>query len=394
MKFPLMRNNILKDDLKNVIALLEESDPKLTAGPNVQKFEELWSRWLGVKYSVFVNSGSSANLLMLAWLKSQFPSGGRVVLPPFTWSSDVSSVIWMGFEIEFVDISLKTLAIDEDKLEDVFAKYGDIRAVFLTHAQGLNGLTPKIISLCKSNNVHLFEDVCESHGVTLLSGKKAGTQGLLSCFSFYYAHHMSTIEGGMICTDDPTIYQYLRMIRSHGMLRESTDPDLQNTYTSDYPDLNPKFIFTCPGFNVRNNEIGALIGISQLSRLDLMVKKRASNFSYFLSKMPNWVYTDFDLRGQSNYAFNLIFNSPDAERMSRLEKVFHDNDVEYRRGSAGGGNQLRQPYVRKLSKFSNVDPASVTPIADHVHFYGMYLGNYPELDCNSIDYLCSIINRI
>lgn len=394
MKYPLMRNNIQQVDLEPVISLLQQKDPKLTSGPSVLEFERLWSDWLGVKYSVFINSGSSANLLALAWLKKEFPEGGRIILPPFTWSSDISSAIWMGFEIEFVDINLRTLAIDEDKLEEAFNSYDDIRAVFLTHAQGINGLTPKIIELCNNNNIHLIEDVCESHGAKLPSGKKAGSHGVISCFSFYYAHHMSTIEGGMVCTNDPDVYQYLRMIRSHGMLREATDNDLKKQTISQYPDLNPLFIFTHSGFNVRNNEIGALIGISQLSRLDDMVKKRADNFNYFLSLMPEWVFTDFNLQGQSNYAFNLILNQPDQVLMSRVESTFENEGIEFRRGSAGGGNQLRQPYVRNINKFSNIDPSLVAPVADHIHFFGMYLGNYPELAKSDIDYICKVINNI
>jgi len=389
-----MRNNILKSDLSTVIELLLQDDPKLTSGPSVSRFEQLWSEWLGVKYSIFVNSGSSANLLLLAWLKKEYPQGGRVVLPPFTWSSDVSSALWMGFEIEFVDVSMATLAIDENKLEECLHKYNDIRAVFLTHAQGLNGLTPKIIRLCNDNNIYLLEDVCESHGAEVVPGVKAGTVSKLSCFSFYYAHHMSTIEGGMICTNDSDIYQYMRMIRSHGMLRESTDYDLKNTYIKEYPDLNPLFIFTYPGFNVRNNEIGALIGISQLTRLDEMVRKRAFNFEYFLDKLPQWAYTDYEISGQSNYAFNIILKDPDQDLMKRLENKLTSNSVEYRRGSAGGGNQLRQPYVRSIAKFSHIDPRKATPVADHIHFFGMYLGNYPELTVDEINILTNIINEV
>lgn len=394
MKYPLMRNNIQQVDLEPVISLLQQKDPKLTSGPSVLEFEQRWSDWLGVKYSVFINSGSSANLLALAWLKQEYPEGGRIVLPPFTWSSDISSAIWMGFNIEFVDINLSTLAIDEDKLENILDSYDDIRAVFLTHAQGINGLTPKIIELCSAKNIHIIEDVCESHGAKLNCGKKAGSHGIISCFSFYYAHHMSTIEGGMVCTNDPSVYQYLRMIRSHGMLREATDDRIKDKFINQHPDLNPLFIFTHSGFNVRNNEIGALIGISQLSRLDDMVAKRAANFDYFLSKMPSWVFTDFNLQGQSNYAFNLILNDPDPVLMKKVETTFNNEEIEFRRGSAGGGNQLRQPYVRSLPKFSKLDPSLAAPVADHIHFYGMYLGNYPELAKADIDYICNIINNI
>jgi len=393
MRFPLMRNNILPSDVRPVIELLQQPDPRLTAGPKVLEFEEAWSKWLGVSYSVFVNSGSSANLLCLAWLKTKYPQGGKVIVPPFTWSSDISSIYWMGFEPLFVDINLQTLAIDENLMLNEIQKHDDICAVFLTHAQGINGLTPLIIDACNKHNIFLIEDVCESHGVTLHNGKKAGSQGHLSCFSFYYAHHMSTIEGGMICTNDPETYQYLRMIRSHGMLRESTDSNYQNSVTGSHPDLNPLFIFTNPGFNVRNNEIGALIGISQLKRLDSMVAKRADNFEYFLSKLPSWGYRDFNLAGQSNYAFNLILQEKDPSLMNKIESTFHEEGIEYRRGSAGGGNQLRQPYVQNILK-SDLDPSVQAPVADHVHFFGMYLGNYPELERSELDYLLNVINTI
>jgi len=394
MRFPLMRNNILPSDLETVINLLQEPDPRLTSGSRVFEFEQAWSDWLGIKYSIFVNSGSSANLLCLAWLKTKFPHGGRVIVPPFTWSSDISSVYWMGFQPEFVDITLETLSFDEIKLKKIVDACDDIRAIFLTHAQGINGLTAEIIEFCRNREIILIEDVCESHGVRLRDGSKAGTAGRLSCFSFYYAHHMSTIEGGMVCTDDAEIYQYLRMIRSHGMLRESTDQAYKDTYIKNYPDLNPLFIFTAPGFNVRNNELGALIGLSQLQRLDQMIIKRANNFEYFLENLPYWVFTDFELYGQSNYAFNLILNDPDKERMTKLEQNLQEASIEYRRGSAGGGNQLRQPYIQYVIPGREINPSKEAPVADHIHFFGMYMGNYPDLKKEEIDHVLSVIASV
>ena len=394
MKYPLMRQNIQRDDLNKVIELLKQDDPKLTAGPQVNEFEEKWSQWLGVKYSIFVNSGSSSNLLAIAWLKEKYPEGGRVIVPPLTWSSDVASVLWMGFKPIFVDIKLETLAINEDILEDTLKKYNDIRAVFLTHAQGINGLTEKIVNLCQDNGIYLIEDVCESHGVKLFNKKKAGAEGIISCFSFYYAHHMSTIEGGMVCTNDKNIYEYMRMARAHGMLRESKSISIKSDYVNKFPDLNPLFIFPLKGFNFRNNEIGAIIGINQLKRLDKTIEKRADNFSYFIKGLPDWAFKGFNLEGQSNYAFNLILNNPDKKLMSRLEKALEANEIEFRRGSAGGGNQARQPYIKKLDEFKIYDPSKELPIADHIHFFGMYIGNFPELKKKEIDWLLEVINNV
>ncbi|SVD83165.1 uncharacterized protein METZ01_LOCUS436019, partial [marine metagenome] len=262
---PLMRNNILREDLDAVIKHLKQDDPILTNGPNVRAFEEEWSEWLGVKYSVFVNSGSSANLLTMAILKIYFPQGGEVIVPSLTWISDISSVLQNGFTPVFVDTDPHSLAMNS---KEVLLKITEkTRAVFLTHAQGFDGLTDELINELKLKNIALIEDVCESHGASH-NNQKAGSIGWISNFSFFYAHHMSTIEGGMISTNDSEVYQQLRMLRSHGMVRESDDPEVQKAYQKANPDLNPDFIFSFPAYNFRNNEIGGIIGRSQLKRLD------------------------------------------------------------------------------------------------------------------------------
>ena len=204
MKFPLMKNNILREDLDSVIDYLQQSDPILTQSSNVKAFESEWSEYLGVKYSVFVNSGSSANLLTMAILKIKHPEGGEVIVPPLTWVSDIVSVIQHGFKPIFVDINPATLAMNN---EEILRKITNTtRAVFLTHVQGFDGLTNNLIEKLKKYDIPLIEDVCESHGATH-NKKKLGTFSWISNFSFYYAHHMTTIEGGMICTNDPQVYQ-------------------------------------------------------------------------------------------------------------------------------------------------------------------------------------------
>tara|TARA_Y100001968_G_C19445596_1_gene765217 strand:- start:2013 stop:3197 length:1185 start_codon:yes stop_codon:yes gene_type:complete len=394
MKYPLMQNNILCSDLEPVISLLKEKDPRLTSGHKVREFEKKWSEWLGVKYSVFINSGSSANLLCLALLKEKFPEGGEIIVPPFTWSSDISSIMWMGFKPIFLDITLSTLGLNSNLVIEELERNKNIKAIFLTHAQGINALDENLLNYIKKGSIYLIEDVCESHGVLLDNGKKAGSVGNLSCFSFYYAHHMSTIEGGMVCTNDHDAYEALRMLRSHGMVRESDDESTRQNWINKYPDLNEKFIFTRPAFNFRNNEIGAIIGIEQLKRLDEMIKKRAKNFEIFLEILPDWCFKDFNLKGQSNYAFNVILNEPDDQLMHKLQNNLEINQIEYRRGSAGGGNQMRQPYLRDIYMFTDEQIKTIAPITDHIHFYGMYLGNYPELKYESIKEIAQIISSV
>jgi CDP-6-deoxy-D-xylo-4-hexulose-3-dehydrase len=389
MKYPLMRNNILREDLDAVIEHLKQDDPMLTNGAKVREFEAAWSRWLGVKYSVFVNSGASANLLTMAILKIRHPEGGEVIVPPLTWISDVASVLQNGFTPVFVDIDPQTLAMDTKKIIEKLNE--KTRAVFLTHVQGFDGLTDELIQELESRNIPLIEDVCESHGATH-NGKKAGSIGWVSNFSFYYAHHMSTIEGGMVCTNDPEAYQQIRMLRSHGMVREANDPAVKAHYLETYPDLNPDFIFAYSAYNVRNTELGGILGLSQLKRLDDNVAKRTKNLIYFLSKIDEQKYrTDFKVEGSSNYAFNLILKNPDDAFVNRLMDRLLSSGVEFRRGSAGGGNQLRQPYLKGIVPS---DYHKSFPETDHVHFYGFYIGNFPDLKLSEIDEICEILNSV
>ena len=387
MKFPLMRNNIHREDLDAIIEHLKQDDPILTNGSNVRAFEEEWSQWLGVKYSVLLNSGASSNLLTMAALKIRYPEGGEVIVPPLTWISDISSVLQNGFTPVFADINPRTLAMDT---KQVLQKITDnTRAVFLTHAQGFNGLTDDLIDELKKKNILLIEDVCESHGATH-NGEKVGTIGWISNFSFYYAHHMSTIEGGMVCTNDEVVYQQVRMLRSHGMVRESTNDELRNQYQSNNPDLNPEFIFAYPAYNMRNTEIGGIMGRSQLKRLDSNIKRRTDNLKRFLSQLDSSKYrTDFELEGSSNYAFNLVLQKPDNDLVQRLMETMDKNGVEYRRGSAGGGNQLRQPYLKDIVPEGYHKQFSET---EHIHFFGFYIGNFPDLRDHEIDEICNIVN--
>ena len=261
--------------------------------------------------------------------------------------------------------------------------------MFITHAQGFNGLSSKILKILKQKKIVLIEDVCESHGA-YFKLKKLGTFGSISNFSFYYAHHLSTIEGGMVCTDDKNIYNLAKIIRGHGMLREVDDKNFIRSYLNKFPDLNPKFIFTHSGYNMRNNEISAIIGINQLKRIDKNILKRNKNKIKFIKLIDKEkFYTDFDLIGQSNYAFNLILKKPDNKLMNKLCNTLEKNGIEFRKGSVGGGNQLRQPYLKKIyRKNFHLN----FPNTEHLHFYSMYIGNYPDLNKIDIEYICKIIN--
>ncbi len=387
LNWPLMDNNITREDLDCVINFLK-GEPILTQSKNVIAFEEEWSDWAGVQYSVFVNSGSSANLISMSVLKNLYGSG-EIILPTLTWVSDIASVLQCGFKPVFVDIRPDTLSMNEDQ---VLSKVGpDTRAVFLTHAQGFNGLSGKLLDGLKAKKVPLIEDVCESHGATF-KGRRLGSFGLMSNFSFYFAHHMSTIEGGMVCTNDENIYQMCRMFRSHGMVREMKNEEGKQKYIKENPELNPQFIFAFPAYNMRNNEIGAVMGRNQLKRLDANNTRRQYNFKLFLDHLDAKKYkTDFLLEGSCNYAFNLVLQKADPAFCERVMQAMRDHKVEFRRGSAGGGNQLRQPYLKGI--VAN-DEYKKYPVVEHIHFYGFYIGNYPDLEEAKILRLCDILNAV
>jgi CDP-6-deoxy-D-xylo-4-hexulose-3-dehydrase len=382
-----MRNNILRQDLDAVIEHLRHDDPKLTQGENVRAFEAEWSEWLGVKYSVFVNSGASANLLTMAALKIMHPSGGEVIVPPLTWISDVASILQNGFKPVFADIDHSTLAMNP---KEIISKISDkTKAVFLSHIQGFDGLSDELLAELSLRSIPLIEDVCESHGASH-NGRRLGSIGWISNFSFYYAHHMSTIEGGMICTNDPEVYEQIKMLRGHGMVREASDAKLKAKYLVENPELNPDFIFAYPAYNVRNTEIGGILGRSQLKRLDEVVKRRTENLIYFLSRIDKEKFqTDFKLEGSSNYAFNLILKDADDALVNRLMTKMRDSGIEFRRGSAGGGNQLRQPYLRNIVP---LDYHLTFPKTEHIHFYAFYIGNFPDLTNQEIDSICYVLN--
>jgi CDP-4-dehydro-6-deoxyglucose reductase, E1 len=383
-----MKNNISRVDLAGVIDFLRQDDPVLTQSNQVQEFEREWSAWLGVKHSVLVNSGSSANLLTIAALREHYGLG-EIIVPTLTWVSDIASVIQCGFKPVFVDIDRRTLGMDNAQVVRKITP--QTKAVFLTHVLGYNALNQSLLDELGARKIPLIEDVCESYGATF-DRQKLGTFGLMSDFSFYYAHHLTTIEGGMISTNDSDLYETLRMLRSHGMVRESSSAELRESYAERHPDLHPDFIFAFPAYNVRSTEINAVMGRSQIKRLNENNKLRSENLILFLENLdPTKYQTDFATAGSCNYAFTLVLKRPDTVFSSKVMKTLREHGVEYRRGASGGGNQLRQPYLKRLLGDADLKQF---PNVEHVHFYGFYIGNYPGLEREKIRALCSLLNGI
>jgi CDP-6-deoxy-D-xylo-4-hexulose-3-dehydrase len=383
-----MENNINRTDLDLLIEYLKQDDPKLTHGVKVRQFEKAWSNWLGVKHSVMLNSGSSANDLTLLALK-YLKGIGEVIVPPLTWVSDISAVIRAGMKPVFVDIGMSNLALDIRKVRKKINK--NTKAIFITHVLGLNGINQELINISNELNVPIIEDVCESHGATF-NGKKCGSIGWVSNFSFYYAHHMTTIEGGMVSTNDEKLFELIRMLRSHGLVREIDNPELRKIQQEIHPDLNPEFIFKYAAHNMRPTELQGILGLSQLKRLDANNQIRSRNFKYFLEKLdPDKYYCELNSEGSSNYALIVISKRNEVGVSNLIESELYKNGIEFRRGLSGGGNQLRQPYLKEF--IGSVD-LSDFPNIEHIHFNSWYIGNYSSVELSDIDKLISILNAI
>ena len=390
-KWQLINDSITQDDKAALIDHINIDGVRFTQGSKVRQFEKEWSEWLGVKHSVFVNSGASANYIMVSIMK-EMKGYGEVIVPTLGWVSDISPVVNLGLKPVFVDVSLETFSTDIEKILPLVNE--NTIGITLVHCLGFNSISRQIIDLCKDKDIFLIEDCCEAHGATYQE-KKVGTLGDVSNFSFYFGHHMTTIEGGMVCTNDDEIYQYAKMFRSHGMTRldylqnDELGMNLQKKYESLYPDLNPLFTFAVPGYNMRNQELNAIIGTSQLKRLDYNIQRRVENLKTWVDTLDSEkFFTDYQLEGNSNFALPLIILGEDRNRLLRVCDILKRNEVEYRIGTAGGGNQAKQPY---LEKYDFV--AGELPNSDYIHHYSLYIGNHPEISKEKIINLCNNLNK-
>jgi CDP-6-deoxy-D-xylo-4-hexulose-3-dehydrase len=383
--WPLINDNITQGDRK-ILSDFILSNQRLTNGEKVKEFENIWSKWLGVNHSVMVNAGASANFISIAMVK-ELVGKGEVIVPPLGWVSDVSSVAQLGMIPVFVDISLNNLAITSENIKNAITS--ETKAIVLVHCLGFNAINEEIIKIAKENNLILIEDCCESHGATF-NGKKVGSIGDISVFSFYFGHHITTIEGGMVCTNDEKLYNLAKLYRSHGMTRESS-PELQSYYQEKYPNLNPLFTFAVAGFNMRSTEINAVLGIEQMKRLDSNIEKRVKNLKIWLDNLDSSKYIiGFNLQGNSSFALPLIFQFSHSSKLKYVCKLLEQEKVEYRLGTAGGGNQASQPY---LEKFEYRISRSL-PTINYVHSNSLYIGNHTDLTDEQIINLCKKLNNV
>ena len=375
-KINLIKSAFDKEErTRNQLARFVKTTPFFSMNKECKKFEENFAKKQQREYAIFFNSGSSANLaliqamLNLGLLKKDDPVG----FSSLTWATNVMPLIQLGLNPIPIDCNLRTLNTDKEHIEKNGKK---IRCLFLTNALGFSDNLQEISKYCKNNNILLIEDNCESLG-SQCNGTLLGNFGIASTFSFFVGHHMSTIEGGMVCTDNEELANMLIMVRAHGW-----DRNLEEKKKKKLRKINKispfygVYTFYDLGFNFRPNELNGFLGNVQLKYLDNIIEKRFKNYKFFFNMIKNsnkLISLDFShMNVISNFAFPLIFKSEST--FKKYRDLFFENGIEVRPIIAG--DITRQPFFKKYLRQKSDWSLPNTAI---IHRNGFYFGNNQEL---------------
>jgi len=383
----LVKDTISNDDIDKLIGWLQ-TYPRLTKGPLTLELEQKWSDWIGTKYSVFCNSGSSANLLMLsAYIENTRMQKDRnklkIVVPSVSWATDLAPIIQLGLTPILCDCNLNDLSIDLDHLNEIITSHGKIDALLLVSVLGLVPKMDKIQDICDKHDIVLLEDSCESMG-SKHKGQNLGTFGSMSSFSTFFGHHISTIEGGFVSTNDKELYDLLLSLRSHGWDRD-LDKKSQNKLRDawDVSGFESLYTFYYPGYNLRSTDLNAFIGIGQIDNLNEWGLIREKNFRLYQRLIHNdyWKPKLYPNSFVSNFAYPIIHPA-----RNEIAQQLQNNSVEVRPLVCGSmGNQ---PFYKK--QYGKIK----LPNADKIDEYGLYVPNNPKLTENEVTIVADIVNDV
>ena len=382
----LVSDTINREDINSLIEWLKQDEiPRLTKGEMTWELEKKWAKKIGTKYSVFVNSGSSSIFLTLAALKhihkvtNKKLKNNKIVVPALSWATDVSSPMLLGYETFMCDCNLEDLSCDLNHLEKIFIKE-DPSVMILVSPLGLVPKMNEVINLCEKYNVILLEDVCESMG-SKYKGEYLGSFGYASFFSMYFGHHLSTIEGGFINTNDEDFYHLLLMMRSHGWDRDlPVWKQKELRYLHKCSDFDSLYNFYVPGMNLRSTDLQAFIGIGAIDKLDNYSNKRRYNFFKYIEKIKINNLTLKERNGDFVSSFAIpILNKKRDLIISLLEK----NNIEVRPLIAG--NMANKPMWEKEE--------TDLPNCDLVEKYGFYIPNHQDLTIEDINLITNTLNN-
>ncbi len=375
-------NTVTKTDIQELIAWLR-TYPRLTMADETRLFEEAWSKWQGVKYSVMCNSGSSANLLMYAALDAAGRAGNRKVAVPATgWVTTITPAIQLGFKPVMCESQLQTYGSDLNCLEKILRKQRP-QTVIVVHTLGVPNDLTAILALQKKYEFTLLEDCCASHGA-LHKGRKVGTVGNMSSFSFYYGHHMSTIEGGVVCTNDEELYWKLLMMRSHGWCKDLPKKE-QNRLIRKYKvdDFHNPFTFVHPGYNLRSTDLNARLGMIQLHRLNDTINRRVRNHLAYQKRLQGKIGFAPGLPGDTISSISFCAMADSTAHRKQIVRRMEKAKIDTRIFTAG--NLGRHPFwFEKYGEFR-------APVADALYENGFFLPNNQALKPADVQYICDVV---
>lgn len=372
-----------KNTKKKLVKFITDA-PQLSFGKECDKFEKKFARWQGRKHCIFLNSGSSANLAIIQALLNlgKLKKGDLIGFSALTWSTNVMPIIQLGLIAVPIDVELNTLNVSSKKVAAIIEKF-PIKMLFITHLLGFCDDIDVIRKMCDEKGIILIEDTCESLG-TIYKKKKLGNWGLASTFSFYVGHHMSTIEGGAVCTDNIELASMLRLVRAHGWDRNLSLAK-QNKLRTKF-EVNSAFYsrytFYDLGFNLRPTEINGFLGNEQIKYLDAVIKKRRENYKIMAREIYRHTDKYYPIKSNhiellSNFAIPVICKTKEI-RDELVEKC--TDKIEIR--PIVGGDMTQQPFIKKhMQMFAKILGASNAKL---IHDQGLYFGNDSELTVSEI----------
>lgn len=357
----------------------------VTMGDKVESFERQWADYVGTEYSTMVNSGSSANLLALKALEGDvIESGDEVIVPAVSWSTSIFPIVDVNAKPVLVDVNPSTYTIDIESFKEAITD--DTAAVLLVHLLGNPCDMEPIMEICLDHDIAIIEDSCEAHGAEY-NGQKVGSFGDIGTFSFFFSHHISTIEGGMITTNSDTYLERTRTGRAHGWVRELENKE---KYTVESPDIDPRFLFISHGYNLRPTEIQGAFGMHQLDKLEGFIDIRQKNAHVLNEEMTGFDDLFHVLQERANtrcswFAYPFLVRNDAPFTRGELQSHLEDNLIETRPILAG--NLARQPALQDINHKQIGDLEA----AETIHENGLFIGNHHGIRDDQRDYIVETI---
>jgi len=376
-----LQENVINDSHLDLLISFIKETKRFTQFTKVAEFENEFAKWQGCKHCVYVNSGSSANLLLVNSAKEYYgwENGDEVIVPAVTWPTTITPVMQSGLTPVFVDINLSDLSLDYDKINSKISP--KTRAIFVAHLLGFPANIDRLQEIIAGRNIVILEDCCESQGATL-NGSKVGNLGICGTFSFYWGHHMTTVEGGMLCTNNEELYKLFLLKRSHGLARE-IPPENHALLKETYKDIDFDFLFLTDGFNMRNTEFNAVLGLAQMACIDDFIRLRNKNYLAFIEICKEYQNELILLEVPGISSFVLPFLFRNTEKKRAFQEIIRAAGIESR--PLISGNLLRQPFLNKY--YNDTDYRN----ADFIHNNAFYVGNNQFVDEHRLNKLALLM---